>query len=121
MCVPRARSQCVAIRWEVRLSNDEQGYRHDCGRHFWQESSGLSQVRVGEEGLPTTYYLTVADEPILTHCELNNVEFVPMNDINAFFTSNPLAGIQPGGTLFVQTNKSTPEDVWANVPPKSKT
>jgi len=73
-----------------------------------------------KKGLPTTYYLTVADEPILTHCELNNVEFVPMNDINAFFTSNPLAGIQPGGTLFVQTNKSTPEDVWANVPPKSK-
>ena len=73
-----------------------------------------------KKGLPTTYYLTVADDPILTHCELNNVEFVPMNDINAFFTSNPLAGIQPGGTLFVQTNKSTPEDVWANVPPKSK-
>ncbi|MYH60781.1 MAG: pyruvate ferredoxin oxidoreductase, partial [Caldilineaceae bacterium SB0675_bin_29] len=73
-----------------------------------------------KKGLPTTYYLTVADEPILTHCELNNVEFVPMNDINAFFTSNPLAGIQTGGTLFVQTNKSTPEDVWANVPPKAK-
>ena len=73
-----------------------------------------------KKGLPTTYYLTVADERILTHCELNNVEFVPMNDINAFFTSNPLAGIQPGGTLFVQTNKSTPENVWANVPPKAK-
>jgi pyruvate-ferredoxin/flavodoxin oxidoreductase len=73
-----------------------------------------------KKGLPTTYYLTVADERILTHCELNNVEFVPMNDINAFFTSDPLAGIQPGGTLFVQTNKSTPENVWANVPPKAK-
>ncbi len=73
-----------------------------------------------KKGLPTTYYLTVADEPILTHCELNNVEFVPMNDINAFFTSNPLAGLQTGGTLFVQTNKSTPEQVWANVPPKAK-
>ena len=73
-----------------------------------------------KKGLPTTYYLTVADEPILTHCELKNVDFVPMNDINAFFTSQPLAGIQTGGTLFVQTNKSTPEDVWSNVPPKAK-
>ncbi len=73
-----------------------------------------------KKGLPTTYYLTVADEPIQTHCELNNVDFVPMNDINAFFTSNPLAGIKTGGTLFVQTNKSTPEQVWANVPPKAK-
>ena len=73
-----------------------------------------------KKGLPTTYYLTVADEPILSHCELNNVDFVPMNDINAFFTSNPLAGLQQGGTLFVQTNKSTPEAVWSNVPPKAK-
>ena len=73
-----------------------------------------------KKGLPTTYYLTVADEPILSHCELKNVDFVPMNDINAFFTSQPLAGIQTGGTLFVQTNKDTPENVWSNVPPKAK-
>ncbi|RME61257.1 MAG: pyruvate ferredoxin oxidoreductase, partial [Caldilineae bacterium] len=73
-----------------------------------------------KKGLPTTYYLTVADEPILTHCELNQVEFVPMNDMNAFVTSNPLAGIQENGTIFVQTPKTTPEEVWANIPPKAK-
>ena len=73
-----------------------------------------------KKGLPTTYYLTVADEPILTHCELKQVEFVPMNDVNAFATSNPLAGIAYGGAIFVQTNKSTPEDVWAYIPPKAK-
>jgi pyruvate-ferredoxin/flavodoxin oxidoreductase len=73
-----------------------------------------------KKGLPTTYYLTVADEPILTHCELNQVEFVPMNDVNAFVTSNPLAGIAYGGAIFVQTNKTTPEAVWAYIPPKAK-
>jgi pyruvate-ferredoxin/flavodoxin oxidoreductase len=73
-----------------------------------------------KKGLPTTYYLTVANDPILTHCELNQVEFVPMNDVNSFVTSNPLAGIADGGAIFVQTNKTTPEDVWANVPPKAK-
>ena len=73
-----------------------------------------------KKGLPTTYYLTVADEPILTHCELNQVEFVPMNDVNAFVTSNPLAGIAYGGAIFVQTNKTTPEAVWSYIPPKAK-
>ncbi len=73
-----------------------------------------------KKGLPTTYYLTVADEQIMTHCELNQVEFVPMNDINAFFSSSPLAGLTQGGTLFVQTPKSTPEDVWSIIPPKAK-
>jgi pyruvate-ferredoxin/flavodoxin oxidoreductase len=62
----------------------------------------------------------VADKPILTHCELNQVEFVPMNDVNAFVTSNPLAGITHGGAIFVQTNKATPEEVWANIPPHAK-
>jgi pyruvate-ferredoxin/flavodoxin oxidoreductase len=73
-----------------------------------------------KKGLPTTYYLTVADEQIMTHCELNQVEFVPMNDINAFFSSAPLAGLTQGGTLFVQTPKATPEEVWSIIPPKAK-
>ncbi|MCB0074328.1 MAG: 2-oxoacid:acceptor oxidoreductase family protein, partial [Caldilineaceae bacterium] len=33
---------------------------------------------------------------------------------------NPLAGIAYGGAIFVQTNKTTPEDVWAYIPPKAK-
>ena len=73
-----------------------------------------------KKGLPTTYYLTVANEPILTHCELNQVDFVPMNDINAFVTSNPLSGIAVGGAVFVQSNRTTPEEVWSRIPPHAK-
>jgi pyruvate-ferredoxin/flavodoxin oxidoreductase len=73
-----------------------------------------------KKGLPTTYYLTVANDPILTHCELNQVDFVPMNDINAFVTSNPLSGILPGGAVFVQSNQTSPEAVWARIPPHAK-
>ncbi len=73
-----------------------------------------------KKGLPTTYYLTVADEPILTHCELNHVDFVPMNDVNAFVTSNPLSGILEGGAIFVQTSKTDPVEIWADIPPKSQ-
>ena len=73
-----------------------------------------------KKGLPTSYYLTVADNRIRTHSELNYVDFVPLNDVNAFLYGNPLAGLQPGGTIFIQTPKTTPEEVWANVPPKAK-
>jgi pyruvate-ferredoxin/flavodoxin oxidoreductase len=73
-----------------------------------------------KKGLPTTYYLTVADDRVRTHSELNYVNFVPLNDVNAFLYGNPLAGLQPGGTIFIQTPKTTPEEVWANVPPKAK-
>lgn len=74
-----------------------------------------------KKGLPTTYYLTVADDVIRTHSELNYVDFVPLNDANAFLYANPLKGLQDGGTLFVQTSKTTAEEVWANVPPEMKT
>ncbi len=73
-----------------------------------------------KKGLPTTYYLTVADDRIRTHSELNYVEFVPVNDANAFLYGNPLKGLQPGGTLFINTPKTTPEEVWLNIPPKAK-
>lgn len=69
-----------------------------------------------KKGLPTTYYLTVSEEPIRTHCELNFVEFVPLNDINAFNTGNPLKGLQPGGTVFVQSPHAEPQGVWNSIP-----
>ena len=73
-----------------------------------------------KKGLPTTYFLTVADEPIRNHSELNFVDFVPLNDMNAFLYGNPLSGLIPGGTIFIQTEKKTPEGVWARVPADAK-
>ncbi|GIX07806.1 MAG: hypothetical protein KatS3mg115_2209 [Candidatus Poribacteria bacterium] len=69
-----------------------------------------------KKGLPTTYYLTVANEPIRTHCEMHHVEFVPINDVNAFHHGNPLKGIQENGMVFIQTSKTRPEEVWAGIP-----
>ncbi|MFZ5917530.1 MAG: 2-oxoacid:acceptor oxidoreductase family protein [Chloroflexota bacterium] len=90
------------------------------GDVFGKQVQAYPKYGSEKKGLPTTYYLTVADAPILTHSELNHVEFVPMNDLNAFLTSNPLAGIQPGGTIFIQTSKTTPQGVWAGVPPRAR-
>jgi len=73
-----------------------------------------------KKGLPTTYYLTVAVEPILTHCELEHVEFVPMNDVNAFNLGNPLAGLTQNGMIFIQSDKTDPAEIWARIPHYAK-
>ncbi|MFQ5914733.1 MAG: 2-oxoacid:acceptor oxidoreductase family protein [Nitrospinota bacterium] len=69
-----------------------------------------------KKGLPTTYYLTVAEAPIKTHCELEHVEFVPMNDVNAFNIGNPLEGLREAGMIFIQTDQEASEAIWAGIP-----
>lgn len=69
-----------------------------------------------KKGLPTTYYLTVADAHIRTHSELNYVEFIPLNDVNAFNLGNPLDGIAPEGSVFIQSPETDPARVWAGIP-----
>ena len=69
-----------------------------------------------KKGLPTTYYLTVAEQKILTHCELEDVEFIPLNDVNALNLGDTLRGLSDGGNIFLNTSKTTPQEVWAGVP-----
>jgi len=73
-----------------------------------------------KKGLPTTYYLTIGQEPIRTHCELEHVEFVPMNDVNAFNLGNPLSGLSPNGMIFIQSDKTDPAEIWIRVPHYAK-
>jgi pyruvate-ferredoxin/flavodoxin oxidoreductase len=74
--------------------------------------------RYGSEkkGLPTTYYLTIATEPIRQHAELRQVEFVPIHAASAFSHGAPLAGLVDGGTLFMQTPLADPEEIWTSIP-----
>jgi len=74
--------------------------------------------RYGSEkkGLPTTYYLTIADRPIRLHAELEQVEFVPLHDVSAFALGDPLAGLADGGTIFIQSALSDPEAIWGSIP-----
>jgi pyruvate-ferredoxin/flavodoxin oxidoreductase len=69
-----------------------------------------------KKGLPTTYFLTVAEEPIGAHAELRHVDFVPLNNVNAFNLGNPLAGLVPGGTVFIQHQSRDPAKVWKSIP-----
>ena len=69
-----------------------------------------------KKGLPTTYYLTVAEKHIRTHNELAHVEFIPLNDVNAFNLGNPLAGIADEGSVFIQSPETDPQNVWNHIP-----
>lgn len=74
--------------------------------------------RYGSEkkGLPTTYYLTIADERIRLHAELDEVDFVPLHHISAFAFGDPLAGLVDGGSVFIQSALRDPETIWASIP-----
>jgi len=78
--------------------------------------------RYGSEkkGLPTAYFLTIADEHIRTHAELTEVDFVPLYGMAAFGQGPVLSGLTDGGAIFVQTDLTDPEDIWAVVPPLAK-
>ncbi|MDA0840909.1 MAG: 2-oxoacid:acceptor oxidoreductase family protein [Planctomycetota bacterium] len=69
-----------------------------------------------KKGLPTTYYLTLAPEHVKTHCELNHVEFISLIDTNSLNLGDPLRGLAPNGTVFINTPKETIEEVWKDVP-----
>ena len=69
-----------------------------------------------KKGLPTTYYLTVAKERIRVHSELKYVDFVPLNNVNAFNLGNPLDGLSPGGAIFLQHHSANPAEVWKTIP-----
>jgi pyruvate-ferredoxin/flavodoxin oxidoreductase len=74
--------------------------------------------RYGSEkkGLPTTYYLTIAEEPIRQHAELEAVELVPLFAATAFDHGRPLHGLRDGGAVFLQSPLAEPEAIWASVP-----
>jgi pyruvate-ferredoxin/flavodoxin oxidoreductase len=74
--------------------------------------------RYGSEkkGLPTTYFLTIADAPIRQHAEVQEIDFVPLYDVAAFRQGNVLAGLVEGGSLFVQTPLTSAVEIWTAIP-----
>ncbi len=68
-----------------------------------------------KKGLPTNYYLTLAPEPIRLHAELNIVDFVAIQDGNAFLSGNPLEGLAVSGAVYFQSPLPA-QQVWASLP-----
>ncbi len=68
-----------------------------------------------KKGQPTTFYGTLAKEPIRLNAELKNVNVVLSPDPNVFRHSNPLAGLEEGGVFVIQSDLA-PEQLWETFP-----
>jgi pyruvate-ferredoxin/flavodoxin oxidoreductase len=91
------------------------------GEVFDKQVQAYPRYGSEKKGLPTTYYLTIADEPIHTHAELDRVDMVPLHDVAAFGLGDPLAGLADGGVLFLQSELTDPAAIWATIPTSART
>ncbi len=87
------------------------------GDVFGKDVQAYPKYGSEKKGLPTTYYLTIANEHIYTHSELEFVDLIVLNDVNAMKSGDPLKGTVDGGAVFMQAHFSDPKDVWSHIPP----
>jgi pyruvate-ferredoxin/flavodoxin oxidoreductase len=86
------------------------------GDVFGKDVQAYPKYGSEKKGLPTTYYLTVADSHIFSHAELEHVNLVVLNDTTALLSGNPLKGMVEGGAIFMQSPHTEPQDVWERIP-----
>jgi pyruvate-ferredoxin/flavodoxin oxidoreductase len=90
------------------------------GNVFGKDVQAYPKYGSEKKGLPTTYYLTIADTHIDMHSELEKVELLCINDPTAILSPLTLKGLVPGGAIFMQAPYDDPAEVWARVPAENK-
>jgi pyruvate-ferredoxin/flavodoxin oxidoreductase len=68
-----------------------------------------------KKGAPTSYFMVAAKDRIRVNCDLRHVTVVLCCDPKAFTHTNPLDGIQEGGSL-VWESDADGERAWENLP-----
>jgi pyruvate-ferredoxin/flavodoxin oxidoreductase len=86
------------------------------GDVFGKDVQAYPKYGSEKKGLPTTYYLSIADRHIYLHSELEYVDLVVLNDTTALFSGNPLVGLVDGGAIIMQSTYADPHDVWQRIP-----
>ncbi len=86
------------------------------GNVFGKDVQAYPKYGSEKKGLPTTYYLTIADSHINTHCELEQVDLLCINDPTAILSPGTLDGLVTGGAIFMQSPYTDPAEVWKRVP-----
>lgn len=72
-----------------------------------------------KKGLPTTFFLTAAPQPVRAHCEAEYVDFVAVLDWSAFESADPLRGLCEGGIVFFPSPLD-PEAAWKSLPESAR-
>jgi len=68
-----------------------------------------------KKGAPTSYFMVAAADRIRVNCDLRHVTVVLCCDPKAFTHTNPLDGIQPGGSLVWESDEEG-EQAWERLP-----
>jgi pyruvate-ferredoxin/flavodoxin oxidoreductase len=90
------------------------------GNVFGKDVQAYPKYGSEKKGLPTTYYLTVADSHIMMHSELEHIDLLCINDPTAILSPGTMGGLMPGGAIFMQSPYSEPEEVWKRIPAHNK-
>jgi pyruvate-ferredoxin/flavodoxin oxidoreductase len=90
------------------------------GNVFGKDVQAYPKYGSEKKGLPTTYYLTIADAHINVHCELHHVDLLCINDPTAILSPMTIKGLMPGGAIFMQSPYTDPVDVWTRIPPANQ-
>lgn len=90
------------------------------GNVFGKDVQAYPKYGSEKKGLPTTYYLTIADTHIDMHSELEKVELLCINDPTAILSPLTLKGLVSGGAIFMQSPYDDPAEVWARIPAENK-
>ena len=90
------------------------------GQVFGKDVQAYPKYGSEKKGLPTTYYLTIADSHIFSHSELEHVDLVVLNDTTALDSGQPLNGMVEEGSVFMQSPFADPSDVWKRIPDHQK-
>src|SRR5438445_843673 len=85
------------------------------GNVFGKDVQAYPKYGSEKKGLPTTYYLTIADLHIFMHSELEPVDLLCTNDPTAIISPETMKGLLPQGAIFLQSPYSEPAEVWKRV------
>jgi pyruvate-ferredoxin/flavodoxin oxidoreductase len=86
------------------------------GNVFGKDVQAYPKYGSEKKGLPTTYYLTIADAHISMHCELELVDLLCINDPTAMLSPLTMEGLVEGGAIFMQSPHTEPVAVWKHIP-----
>jgi len=90
------------------------------GQVFGKDVQAYPKYGSEKKGLPTTYYLTIADSHIYSHSELEHVNLIVLNDVTALDSGHPLSGMVDEGSIFMQSPFEDAADVWTRIPEHQK-
>jgi pyruvate-ferredoxin/flavodoxin oxidoreductase len=86
------------------------------GNVFGKDVQAYPKYGSEKKGLPTTYYLTIADSHIMMHSELEHVDLLCINDPTAMLSPLTMEGLMAGGAIFMQSPYADPAAVWKHIP-----